>query len=157
MLGGFDGPGSAVSTSGRYVRQQAGEYRHYALTAISLSGYRRTLLDDLSELVKQHQEFGWDGSQAPPLGGLTVARAKQFIQALPEDIPDPELAVSADDASISMEWYGGYRRVASVSINGTNRLAFAALKGTDISNGAYRFSREELPQVVLSAVREILG
>lgn len=157
LLARFDRGDALISQAGRFLSYEASRYQNYSIEPISLAGSRGALLEDLADLISEHRLFAWDGEQAPPVGSLTIARAKQFIAALPDDIQNPDLAVEPDDGSISMEWYGGYRQVASVSIGGTNRLAFAALQGTDVVNGAFRFSREELPQTVLTAIRQIMS
>jgi len=157
LLARLESPDSLISSEGQFLFREAHRYQNYAREPISLAGIRSPLLTELAELASEHGEYGWDGLEAPRLNELTIARAKQFISAMPVDIPNPELAVEPDDGSISMEWYGGYRQVASVSINGTNRLAFAALQGTDVVNGASRFSIEEFPKTILTAIREIMS
>jgi len=155
MLTNLNRQNTSVSVSGEYVRAQAGRYKDYASQPVSLDTQRYSALTELHELIEEHSVVGWDGDQAPALSALTAENTRMFLSALPKDIPDPEFAVEPDDGAVSLEWYGGYRKVVSVSIHESQRLAFSALQGTDISNGAYRFDEEHIPATVLSTIREI--
>lgn len=113
--------------------------------------------DVLVEFSRDYSTNAWDGDQAPAITQLTLQNVKKFLSALPTDIPDPEFSAESDDGSISLEWYGGYRKIASVSINESNRLAFAAIQGTNISNGAYHFNNAPIPPAILTIIQEILA
>jgi len=155
MLTNLNRQNLSVSESGQYLRDQAALFKDYSSLPVSLDTQRHSALTDLQELIEEHSVVGWDGDQAPALSALTVENTRIFLSALPKNIPDPEFAVEPDDGAISLEWYGGYRKVVSVSIHESQRLAFAALQGTDVSNGAYRFDEEHIPATVLSTIREI--
>ena len=146
---------SSVSDSGVYLREQAEHYKNYSTTPVSLNTNRYSALAELETMLEGLMEDGWDGDQAPAVTMQTVQNVQMFLAALPADIPDPEFAPEPYEGAISLEWYGGYRRVVSVSIHDSQRIAFAALQGTDVSNGAYKFNEDHIPSTVLSSIREI--
>ncbi len=125
--------------------------------AISLNSNRFDAIAALVELYKEVSQDAWDGDSAPAISEQTIATVKAFLSALPSDISDPEFAPEPKDGAISLEWYGGYRKIASVSIHDSQRVAFSALQGTDITNGAYRFSEDHIPAPLLLTIREILA
>lgn len=155
LLTGLQRHNTSVSESGDYLRAQTAEYQDYARKPFSLDTRRHTALSALSELVSDCGEQGWDGAQAPAISDLTTQNVETFLSALPSDIADPDFSPEPDNGAVSLEWYGGYRKIASVSIHETDRLVFASLQGTDVSNGAYRFNEEHIPLAVLSAIREV--
>ncbi len=157
LLTGLQRHNTSVSESGDYLRAQTAGYQDYARKPFSLDTRRHAALSALSELVSECDEQGWDGGQAPAITSLTVHNVEAFLLALPSDIPDPDFSPEPDNGAISLEWYGGYRKIASVSIHESDRLAFGSLQGTDVSNGAYRFDEEHIPSAVLSAIREIIA
>lgn len=157
LLTGLQRSNTSVSESADYLRAQTAEYQDYARQPVSLDTRRHSALSELSELAQDCTEQGWDGDQAPAITSLTMQNVDTFLSALPADIPDPDFSPEPDNGAISLEWYGGYRKIASVSIHETDRLAFASLQGTDVSNGAYRFDEEHIPSTVLSAIREIIA
>lgn len=156
LLVGFQRNNTSVSPSGEYLRTKTTEHQTYARKPFSLDTRRNAALSALDELVQECCENGWDGEQAPAVTALTRKNVQAFLSAIPSDIPDPDFTPEPDNGSVSLEWYGGYRKIASVSIRESDRLAFASLHGTDVSSGAYRFSEEHIPLLVLTTIREIL-
>ena len=110
----------------------------------------RCLLDALEEVVED-----WDGLDVTAISELSVDNVQSFLRNLPHDIASPEFAIDPDDGAISLEWYGGYRKVASVSINHTNRLAFASINGTNSSSGCYEYEGGSINGVILSSIQSI--
>ncbi|MCF6314528.1 MAG: hypothetical protein L3J39_18915 [Verrucomicrobiales bacterium] len=157
LLTSLNRQNSVISEGGRYVRDQACRFLHYSTQPFVLDTRRHSALVELQDLLNEHSTKGWDGIEAPALSALTLETTKMFLAALPADIPDPDFAVEPDDGAISLEWYGGYRKIASVSISESRRLAYAALRGTDVSNGAYHFSDEQIPEPVLTGIRGIIA
>lgn len=157
ILTGLQRHNTSVSESGYYLRAQTSEYQDYARKPYSLDARRHVALSELSELVSDCNEQGWDDKQAPAITPLTVHNVEAFLLALPSDIPDPDFSPEPDNGAISLEWYGGYRKIASVSIHESDRLAFGSLQGTDVTNGAYRFGEDHIPSAVIIAIREIIS
>ena len=157
LLTKLDKKNESVSESGEYLRGQAYHFKNYSTQPASLDTNRYDAIADLEELLEEVSQGGWDGDSAPAISEQTIANVKAFLSALPTNISDPEFAPEPKDGAISLEWYGGYRKIASVSIHDSQRVAFSALQGTDITNGAYRFSEDHIPVPLLSTIREIIA
>ncbi len=80
--------------------------------------------------------------------------AEDFVSALPDDLPLPEFAPE-NDGAISLDWIGSRYRVFTLSINGSNRLAYAWLDGADRGHGVVRFNGVEISPRVLDAIRDV--
>lgn len=114
------------------------------------------VLEDLERLVADHGKPGWDGDQAPGVSFAVREFAAEFIRALPETVPAPELAVDPDDGAISFEWRGGYRKVFSVSIGASGRLACAGLRGSDQWHAVLGFDGGRMPDDVVRSIRSVV-
>ncbi len=147
--------GSAVSAEGEYVRSHVTEVWDNFGRSISMQGAHADLLDQLDALIAEHVNPGWDGNVAPPVSYATAQNARDLIKALPATVSSPELAVEPDDAAISFEWYGGYRKVFAVSVGNSGRLACAGLDGTDQWHAALHFEGETVPTFVLDSIRRV--
>lgn len=109
---------------------------------------------DLRATWEECSEKGWDGYSAKPISGMTLLYAQRFLRSLPSELPGPE--VSADnDGEVSFEWYGGPRRVFSVSVGSSGDLTYAGLFG-DIEkhHGVIRF-KDMIPSRVLDLIRSV--
>jgi hypothetical protein len=148
-------PSSAVSAEGQFARAQVTEVWGNLDNSISLQVPHAALFDELDALVAEHSLPGWDGESAPAITYATAQHARDFIKALPASLPAPELAVDPDDAAISFEWHGGFRKVFSVSVGTSGRLACAGLNGTDRWHAALGFDGERMPSLVFEGVRQI--
>jgi hypothetical protein len=148
--------GSAFSAEGQFAREQVTKVLDGLDNAVSLQAPHAELLGELEALIVEHSNPGWDGQEAPPISYITSQNAKEVIRALPADLPTPELAVDPDDAAISFEWHGGYRKVFSFSVGTSGRLACAGLNGTDRWHAALAFDGERLPALVLQSIRQVL-
>lgn len=84
-----------------------------------------------------------------------LINAAAFIRALPVGIPIPEFA-SEPDGMISLDWITSHRRVFSVSIGTSRRLAFAWLDGTDTGHGVARFDGAAIPRKILDGILQII-
>jgi len=145
--------GSAYSAEGQFARARVTKVWDALENTASLQVPHAALLDELEALIAEHSAPGWDGKLAPAVPYVTALNAREFIKALPASISSPELAVDPDDAAISFEWHGGFRKVFSVSIGVSGRLACAGLNGTDRWHAALAFNGERLPAQVLEGIR----
>jgi hypothetical protein len=149
--------GSAFSAEGQFAHEQVTKVLDGLDSAVSLQAPHAELSDELEALVAEHSTPGWDGQEAPPVSYIIAQNAKEIIRALPADLPAPALAVDPDDAAISFEWHGGYRKVFSFSVGTSGRLACAGLNGTDRWHAALAFDGERLPALVLQSIRQVLA
>ena len=148
--------GVSMSTEGEFAKGQVTQIWNRFDETITFQSPHMELLAELETLEAEHSLPGWDGNQAPPVSYSTVENAREFIAVLPAETPTPELAVDPDNAAVSFEWHGGYRRVFSVSIGESGRLACAGLDGTDQWHAALSFTRQ-LPRLVGESIRRVMS
>jgi hypothetical protein len=145
---------SAISATAGDVVEAATKILRATEDSVVLSGKRSNASAALAALKREFDADNWDGNGAVALSLAALARAEQFLWALPEDVPDPEVAADPD-GTILLDWAVG-RRAVSISIGRNNRLAFAWLDGADRGRGVAWFDGIVAPSRVLSAVRSIL-
>jgi hypothetical protein len=121
-----------------------------------LFGKKAAAISQLCELVNECSEEDWDGAGASSLNPLAVSTSELFLRALPDDLAFPELAPEPD-GWISMDWIQSKSRLFSLSIDDSNRIAFAWLDGSDKGHGVARFDGRAIPSRILSEIREIVN
>lgn len=82
--------------------------------------------DNLGMVFVDRLDDDWDGYGATPLSVGAYSEARQFIRALPNSWPMPEV-VPEPEGSIALEWYKSKARLLILSFNGTGRIAYAGL------------------------------
>lgn len=147
--------GFALSAEGEFASAQVTKVWDHFESTYSNQTAHSDLLADVDNLLAEHSLPGWDGADAPAVSFATAANAREFILALPDSVQSPELAVDPDDGAISFEWYGGYRKVFSVSVGERGRLACAGLDGTDQWYGAWAFNGK-IPTIVIESIQRVL-
>lgn len=128
------------------------EQQNYRSTAI---GSDRLKLE--SELISLYQECrtsNWDGEGSLPVSLQTCDVALRFIRSLPTDVQMPSVSC-APDGSIEFDWMRTRGRILSVSVHNSDRLAFAWLNGNERGHGVVRFNGREIPQHLLSTIRDV--
>jgi hypothetical protein len=80
----------------------------------------------------------WDGEGAMAISPLTFIYALRFLEALPSNLPAPD--ISADtDGEILFEWNLDRRLGLSVSVGQDGKLSYAGLFGTNKAHGVEDF------------------
>ena len=148
---------SGVSPEAQKVGSIACATFRHGEESFALNGELITAFETLDNVVEESSECGWDGQAAPPVPLMAQIQARNFLRALPPGFPAPEFAIEPDDGSISMEWHKSYRRVFSVSIGKTNRLAFAGLNGGDKWNGVSSFDGASIPPDLLGLISKTMA
>lgn len=147
--------GSAVSREAGAMRQCASAIVASTERSIALFGAKSAVIDRIHEIAAEC-ETGWDGEDSLAIAEDVVARAVSFIRALPDDAPLPEVAPETDGA-LSFDWLAARTRMFSVSVGGTNRLAYAWIDGTDRGHAVARFDGDAVPARVLGGIRELMN
>jgi hypothetical protein len=127
-----------------------------AQRSVALFGHKADLLSALAALAANYGKAGWDGEDAEPIDSVAVHRTEIFLRALPPGVPLPELAPEPDGA-ISLDWIRSRQRVFSMSIDRSDRLAFAWVDGTDSGHGVVRFDGFSVPNQILEGVERTMG
>jgi hypothetical protein len=125
------------------------------LESVSLGYSKAGALEQLYDAFCQACQPGWDGYGAVPASFDSYVQAERFINALPANVPAPEVAMDPD-GEVSFEWYHGPRRVFSISIGSSDELTYAGIYGSSKARGVETFNFE-VPRVVLDNLRRLLS
>lgn len=150
-LAGYARPSSAYSREAGEVSDAAQRVMQDRLGSESLFGKKML---GLSTLVATVDSVVVDEEQESVSAPARV-NAEQFLLALPDALPMPEVSVDPDGA-VSLTWFASRTRMFSVSIDETDRVAFAWLDGSDKGHAVARFRPPMLPDVVVSTLRSIV-
>lgn len=115
---------------------------------------RSEAISGLWRLFNECAEEGWDGYDAQPMLLAAARAAVDLIRTLPEGLPMPELTAE-NDGAISLDWAAGRMHGLSVSVNGTERLAYAWLDGARSGSGVELFVEGRWPERLLHEIRGI--
>ncbi len=146
---------SAVSAEAGAARRSIASVVESTERLYALFGKKAAAISELSLMANECAEPGWDGQAAAGMDPMAVAMAEDFVRALPEGIPLPEFAPEPD-GSVSLDWTQSRNRRFTVSVGGSNRLAYALLDGTDKGYGVARFDRETIPTRILQGLQSIM-
>lgn len=149
-------PGSAVSTELRPVMREAASLLAAAERSQSLFGDKAFAISEVWAVASECAEPDWNGEGAKAVDEAVAEVAADFIRALPNDVPLPEVAPDPD-GSISLDWIRSRNRMFSLSVGASSRLAYAWLDGTDRGHAVARFDREKIPALVLDGINEVMN
>lgn len=110
---------------------------------------KAALLDQLKVLAHECSEKDWDGYGALPINPATLRKAQKLVQVLPDGFLIPECAAEPDGA-ISLDWIKSNRHcLFSVSVNGSDRLAYAWMDGPNKWHGVFELDGLTFPSQIL--------
>lgn len=109
----------------------------------------------LAEAVHECSEPNWDGYGAAAASQLSVHWAGRVLEALPSDVPSPEVAFDPD-GDVVLEWSPSTGRMLSVSIGGAGEVRFALRTPSKKLSGIETFS-DELPSGFAQALSALAG
>jgi hypothetical protein len=116
------------------------------------SGPGHSLEGRIAEAVAQASELDWDGDGGLPIASATAARARDFLTALPEWCPDPEVSPEPE-GTIAFDWRPTADSALSVSISASEKIGYSWVSGGESSYGVVE-STEAFSQV-LSALFQV--
>jgi hypothetical protein len=114
----------------------------------------KPLLKSLNQLAEGCAEDDWDGYGAEAVNPAALARAEALVRALPDDLPLPEISIEPDGA-IAFDWMPYPTKTFTLSVGGSNRLAYAWIDGTDRGHATVRFDDAEVPSRVLTELERL--
>lgn len=109
----------------------------------ALFGSRQQTLSMLAEL-------------APELNPAALNRAVDFIKAMPDGLPMPEVTAEPD-GDVSLDWIASRHRMLSISVGPRPRLAIAWLNGTSSGHSVEQFDGAMVSMTVLGKIRSTLS
>ena len=114
---------------------------------------RLLLKDKVFELQNVASSANWDGEGAVPLSRKTVSYATQFVDRLPETLPQPDVGASPH-GMIDFEWTLSRETMLSVSMCPDGTIAFAALFPGEKTRSSAVWS-EEIPDSLKAALKRL--
>lgn len=84
-----------------------------------------------------------------------VRMVSGLVRGLPASLPLPEVSIDPDGA-ISLDWMPSRTRLFSISVDDSERLAYAWVNGSDRGHGVVRLSGP-IPRPLLSQLLELMG
>jgi hypothetical protein len=151
-LAGYECATSATSDEAIQVCKAASRVLRDREGSEVLYGNKATALSRMSEVVESLVID--DDQDAVPADALRNAR--QLLLALPDDLQLPQVGIDPDGA-ISLTWTATRDRMFSVSVSGSERLAYAWIDGSDKGHAVERFRAPSLPARFLSNLRAIIS
>lgn len=145
----------ALSAEAQLIYRIAADVRRYFDEAVSLRREACRALAALETARVEALDEGWDGEGARPIDPIAYEMAKRFIRSLPTTAPAPSIAIDPD-GEVSLDWDFGARRILSVSVGGSGRLAYAALIGTKKLRGT-EWIDDSVPKPILEALSRVMG
>lgn len=147
-------PSSAVSIEAISLQEGVRHVEEHYERSVALFGVKSRLLNSLRELAEECMEEDWDGYGARPLTSVVSARAEAFVRAMPDWVPAPELSVDPD-GEVSFDWIPTVAKTFTLSVNGSNRLAYAWIDGADRGHAVVFFGGDAIPSRVLAEIERI--
>jgi hypothetical protein len=147
--------GTAVSAEAEFLRKTAFDLGRSAEQSQALFGEKQALLSELACLAEDCGKDDWDGNDGQALDPDALQNAEDFVRALPDGVRLPECAPEPD-GSVSLDWISSRRRLFSLSVGKSNRLAYAWLDGSDEGHGVASFDGARVPERVLAGIWSLL-
>ena len=106
-------------------------------------------IEQLQGIYAECTMANWDGHGAVPISQATYIKASEFLRALPNRLPSPEI-VPENDGELALEWSGSRGQALSVSLSSTGRLT--VLYGPERLRTTIDWTRPELPRPLLKLI-----
>lgn len=113
------------------------------------------LKQDVGKLLEKAREENWDGEGAVALSPRTVEIAQQLIDKFPSYIAEPDVSASPH-GEIDFDWANSQNAMLTVSVEPSEKIAFAFLSGNTRVRGSEEWKRV-LPKFMECAFREIMN
>ena len=113
------------------------------------------LSKELDDIYVECSSKNWDGYRAKPIIKGLRKIVEKFLNALPSNIPDPEISPDPD-GEISLEWCYAKNKMFSISIGRKGQIAYAVLDGARRSSGIEVFEKE-MPESIIFQINNFLA
>jgi len=107
----------------------------------------------LQSACEEASQDNWDGYGALAVCTGARERAQRFLDLLPTDLPDPQVAAHPDGA-IGFEWHPSRDTTFSLSVSGKGDVAYAGVSPEEKTFGTLVFDAS-VPRAVLDRLRNL--
>lgn len=142
-----------VSESANEIQRETEELQNNFSRSITFGEHLSEMIERLFEARQEHAINNWDGYGAKAIDEQSYQNAIRFILSLTPDIPAPEIGVEPD-GEVVFEWYGGKRKVFSISMGSRNELTYAGLYGISKTDGVEYFYGN-IPDMLLDNISRV--
>ena len=146
-------PQNFGSESANKIQRETEELQKDFSRSITFGEHLSKMLENLFQAKQEHSIDNWDGYGAKAIDEQSYQNAIRFILSLAPDIPTPEIGVEPD-GEVVFEWYGGKRKVFSISMGSKNELTYAGLYGISKTYGVEQFYGN-IPDTLLDNISRV--
>lgn len=124
------------------------------LMKTGFSDARQSLSASVARVYNELQALAHSyGTVEFPAGTKRIAMA--FLEALPADVPAPDLGLD-DDGEVTFDWAGTNGRMITLALRADGRLSYACrISAADKQNGTKLFV-DTVPSVVVECIRQVV-
>ena len=144
---------SGVSESANEIRSETEELQKNFSRSITFGEHLSEMIERLFEARQEHAIDNWDSYGAKAIDEQSYQNAIRFILSFTPDVPAPEIGVEPD-GEVVFEWYGGKRKVFSISMGSRNELTYAGLYGISKTYGVEHFYGN-IPDTLLDNISRV--
>lgn len=112
------------------------------------------LSKELDDIYVECSSKNWDGYGAKPIIKSLRKVVEKFLNALPSNIPDPEISPDPD-GEISLEWCYARNKMFSISIGRKGQISYAVLDGKKRLYATEVFEKE-IPESIIFQINNFL-
>jgi len=122
--------------------------------SVALFGDKDAAISELWEVLAECADPGWDGDEAEAVDRNAATNAAALIRSIPHGLPMPEVAADPD-GEISLDWIAGRDRLLTISVDRSNRLAYAWVVGAYQGRAVIPFGRGRFPEPLSQLILDI--
>jgi hypothetical protein len=115
---------------------------------------QKWVFDELALLSMEAAEDNWDGQGSKRLDHDTYQAAKRFVQALPLEIPPPEVIVDAD-GEVNFEWYGKQGQRLTMALRKDGRVAYAGQFSIRSRASGMEEFNDSVPKELVECIKKV--
>ncbi len=142
-----------VSEGAIEIQRKTEELQRDFSRSITFGEHLSKMLENLFQVKQEHSIDNWDGYGAKAINEQSYQNAIRFVLSLAPNTPTPEIAVEPD-GEVVFEWYGGKRKVFSISMGSRNELTYAGLYGVSKTYGVEYFYGN-IPDTLLDNISRV--
>jgi hypothetical protein len=146
---------SGMGPDAQVLRAHVETVRSHLLESMSLRGLVEAAVEELEAARREASTENWDAYGARPVDERSYYAAIQFLTALPTTTPRPSVSIDPD-GEVEVGWNISPRRVFTVSVGPTGRLAYAGLYGRNKTYGT-EWLGAELPRPIIENLARVFG